>query len=191
MQQVTFVTGNRNKFYEASSICSKFDVELIQKSFDIDEIQHHDALEITRAKALSAYKKVSGPIVVNDSSWSIPALKGFPGGYMKDVSRWLNAADFRALMQYQEDKQIYLTDTVAYYDGDELNIFSHRRRGVFLTELDVDSEAKFDSLVEMDGEPGTISEIIKKGNWDVSSDELYRHWYDFARWYNTKKESER
>lgn len=24
--------------------------------------------------------------IPNDSSWSIPALNGFPGGYMKDVA---------------------------------------------------------------------------------------------------------
>ena len=51
----------------------------------MDEIQHHDPLKITEAKVKSAYEKAGQPVVVNDSSWEIPVLGGFPGGYMKDV----------------------------------------------------------------------------------------------------------
>lgn len=191
MRQIAFVTGNKNKFYEASKICEKFDIELLQKSLDIDEVQHHDPLEITRAKVISAYAVIGKPVVVNDSSWAIPALGGFPGGYMKDVSLWLRVKDFKALIQGQSDQAIYLTDTVAYYDGSELNIFSHRRRGVFMTELDVAPDASFDSIVQMDGEPTTIAEVIKKGEWDISSEERYRHWYEFARWYSEKIKGEK
>lgn len=183
MGHLYFATGNSNKFYEASSICAEFDIELVQKSIDIHEIQHHDPIEITREKAKSAYLCLGKPVVVNDSSWAIPALGGFPGGYMKDVSVWLSAANFQALMRAQDDHRIYLTDTVMYYDGDELRGFSHRRAGTFMTNLETNPAAKFDSIVQMDGEPATIAEIIKKGNWDVSSSERYRHWYDFAEWY--------
>ena len=33
-------------------------------------------------------------IVVADTSWSIPSLNGFPGGYMKDVAEWFTPEDF-------------------------------------------------------------------------------------------------
>ncbi len=182
MRQIIFATGNRNKFYEASSIAKKFEIEILQQDVDGDEIQHHDPLEITRAKVRAAYYQVNSPVVVNDSSWDIPVLGGFPGGYMKDVSAWLRAADFKALMEHRDDRRIYLTDTVAFYDGEELEVFSHRRVGRFLLDLDVDPHASFDSLVQMDGEPTTIAEILAQGDWDVNAEDRYRHWYEFARW---------
>lgn len=184
--QIAFVTGNKHKFYEASKICEKFDVALVQKSVEIHEVQHHDPLEITREKAKSAYTTLGVPLVVNDSSWAIPALGGFPGGYMKDVSAWLHAGDFAALMRDKSDQRIYLTDTVAYCDGSDLTIFSHRRIGRFVQTAAIDEDARFDSLVQMDGEPEVIAEIIKQGNWDVSSEKRYSHWYQFAQWYRVR-----
>ena len=85
MKQITFVTGNSRKFEEASSVLQQYGVTVEQLQLDIDEIQHHDPLEITKAKACAAYQKAGRPVVVNDTSWKIPALNGFPGGYMKDV----------------------------------------------------------------------------------------------------------
>lgn len=182
-RMLTFVTGNRNKLYDASTIAKRFDVLLRQAEVDVHEIQHHDAIEITKVKVESAWQKLREPVVVNDSSYDIPALGGFPGGYMKDVTKWLTTEDFMNLMATKTDKRILLTEVVAYYDGDTMHLFTHEREGFFYDKPRGKSLPTFGRLVEMKGENMTIAEVFDKGNWDTSSRDRYKHWYDFFDWY--------
>lgn len=99
MKEIIFVTGNPRKIEEATAVLAKYDTKMEAKSLDINEIQHSDPRQISETKAREAYKKLGKPIVVNDSFWEIPALGGFPGGYMKEVNAWLSAQDFLNLMR--------------------------------------------------------------------------------------------
>ena len=183
MNKLIFATGNKSKFYEASTICRDFQITLEQHAIAIDEIQHHDSLKITEAKVKSAYDAIRQPLVVNDSTWRIPALGGFPGGYMKDVASWLSTEDFQALMKDKSDKRIFLNEIVAYYDGVDMTIFTHERLGHFREEPSGNSLPSFAKLVQMESDEMTISEIFDAGNWDTKSVDEYKHWYDFARWH--------
>lgn len=189
MKTIIFVTGNANKFYEASKVCAQFDIELLQQKVDIDEIQHHDSIKITEAKVKLAYEKAGVPVVVNDSSWKIPALGGFPGGYMKDITSWLSTSDFMALMADKDDKSIFLNEVVAYYDGKSLHTFTHIRHGEFLNEPRGKSLPTFARLVRMDGDDCTIAEIFDKGDWNTDNPDDYKQWYDFAEWYHANEKS--
>lgn len=177
-----FVTGNTSKFYEASSVCKEFGIELTQTTADIDEIQHHDPITITKAKAESAFRAMGRPIVVNDSSWSIPAYNGFPGGYMKDVTSWLSTEDFIYLMKNKPDKRIILTETVVYMDEHNTEFFVYKRTGQLIDEPRGKSLPTFTRILVMDGEDMTVSQVFDQGNWEII-EERYKHWYDFARWY--------
>ena len=123
MKAVTFITGNPHKLEEAKSVLKDYVIVVESLRINIDEIQHHDPLKITEAKVKLAYEKAGQPVVVNDSSWEIPALGGFPGGYMKDVANWFTAEDFLALMKDKNDRRIILHDVVAYFDGEQLKLF--------------------------------------------------------------------
>lgn len=184
MHDVLFVTGNANKFYEASTICATFDITLVQQEINLDEIQHHDAIEITKAKIDAAWSVTKKPTVVNDSSWNIPALGGFPGGYMKDVTAWLSTADFALLLSDKKDKRIFLHETVAYKDDTTTLFFTHNRLGHFVKKPAGQAPPTFARLVEMEGEGMTISQVFDRGNWQTSARDRYKHWYDFAQWYN-------
>lgn len=164
-------------------MCQQFGITLDQVAVTIDEIQHHDAIKITEAKVRAAHDVLRRPVVVNDSSWEIPALGGFPGGYMKDVASWLQTEDFMALMANKDDKSIYLKEYVAFYDGETLNMFTHQRQGRFLDEPHGQAPPSFARLVQLGGDEMTISEIFDKGDWDISNPDEYKHWYDFAAWY--------
>ena len=76
-KRITFVTGNPHKLEEAKSVLKDYGIVVEPLQIDIDEIQHHDLLKITEAKVKLAYEKADQPVVVNDSSWEIPALGGF------------------------------------------------------------------------------------------------------------------
>ena len=84
MNSIIFVTSNQRKLGEARSSCDLFNLTVINKSLDIDEIQSHDSIKIAENKASQAFDKLHLPLVINDGFWSIPSLGGFPGGYMKD-----------------------------------------------------------------------------------------------------------
>lgn len=99
MKKILFATGNERKIGEAKAACDDFGIEVEQVDLDIDEIQAHDPTVIAKHKAQEAYKQVNEPVVVTDTSWNIPVLGGFPGGYMKDVSAWFEPQDFISLME--------------------------------------------------------------------------------------------
>ncbi len=101
--RITLVTGNKDKINEASAICSRYGITVNVATADIDEIQNSDPTKICITKVRSVHSILGEPVVVNDSSWSIPALNGFPGGYMKDVTGWFSPDDFLSLMSNHED----------------------------------------------------------------------------------------
>ena len=184
--QVLFVTGNQEKVREAAYACRDYDIDIIQKEVSVSEIQHHDPDEITRHKAFAAYEILGEPVVVNDSSWSIPALGGFPGGYMKDISGWLSTDDFARLMAGNKDKSIILTEVTAYFDGSEYRAFRYVRRGKFIDTPRGRSSPSFARLVVMEDDEVTISEMFDRGERTVDP-RRYGHWRAFAEWYCSRR----
>lgn len=152
----------------------------------IDEIQHNDSAEITKAKVRSAYELVRQPVVVSDTSWDIPALNGFPGGYMKDISAWFDAKDWLSLMAQHKDKTIYCHENIAYFDGDNLQYFVSSYKGIFTDEPRgrVDASESIEQVVTLYGGL-TLAEYLAKGEIASAGEEL-EHWKQFGEWYATQ-----
>lgn len=185
MKHITFVTGNSRKFEEALLILRQYGVMVEQLQLNINEIQHHDPLEITKAKARAAYQKAGRPVVVNDTSWDIPALNGFPGGYMKDVCQWFSTEDFLALMRNKSDKTIIANDVVAYYDGKNLQVFTSRQPGYFIDQPRGKDEYSHHSVIVMSGnDERTIAEVFDaRANGEAVKADNYEHWQQFGEWF--------
>ena len=183
-KRITFVTGNPRKLEEAKSVLKDYGIVVEPLQIDIDEIQHHDPLKITEAKVKSAHEKAGRPVVVNDSSWKIPALGGFPGGYMKDVVGWFTAEDFLALMKDKNDRRIILHDVVAYCDSDKLKVFRFDRDGVFVSEPRGEG-VSMNRVVSMEGSGGlTIAEeFAHRCNNKKIDPTNFQHWQKFGSWF--------
>ena len=54
MTTIFFATGNQRKIHEATTALAPFDLQVEPVKLAIDEIQHHDPAEITKAKARAA-----------------------------------------------------------------------------------------------------------------------------------------
>ena len=106
MRNIIFITGNKRKIREARSSCDLFNIHVEPRSVFINEIQDHDPINITKQKARDAFNAIKEPLIVNDAFWSITALNGFPGGYMKDMIDWFKSIDFINLMKDKKDKSI-------------------------------------------------------------------------------------
>lgn len=104
--------------------------------------------------------------IPNDFSWSIPALNGFPSGYMKDVAQWQSSEDFLAFMRLKKDKRTILTDTVVYIDGANTKLFETTRHGVFTSQPKGKSSPSFARVVKMgdDEVAGTLIAINQPVN---------------------------
>lgn len=186
-KKIAFITGNPHKLEEAKSVLKDYDITIESLQFDIDEIQHYNPLEITKAKARAAYEKAGYPIVVNDSSWEIPALGGFPGGYMKDVANWFTAEDFLALMKDKNDRRIILHDVVAYFDGEQLKLFISDQTGVFINEPRGEGTS-MNQVVSMEDSGGlTIAEefALRRNGTEINPCH-FQHWQKFGEWFTAR-----
>lgn len=155
-----FVTSNKRKIEEAQAVFVQHGLKLKTKALDIHEIQHHNPAMITEAKAKAAYELLKQPVIVNDSSWEIPALNGFPGGYMKDVIEWFSAEDFIALMRGKSDRRIILHDIAAFYDGATYKSFAYTWEGVFTDE-------------PSDGDGASLDRVIRSSDSTLTAAEEY------------------
>jgi XTP/dITP diphosphohydrolase len=179
MKQILFATGNKHKLGEAKLACDMFDIAIKQLSLDIDEIQSHEPIKIARHKAAAAFSLAQRPLAVTDTSWHIPALKGFPGGYMKDVVQWFEPTDFMHLMHSKKDKRVYFTETVIYVDATQTKVFSRKFEGTFAASPR-GSGNTIEEVVEFNGL--TIAELHEQGKFTHKPEDYV--WFDFATWFS-------
>ena len=187
MIKPTLVTGNKRKIEEATAAFDLYGVAFDITQLEIDEIQHHDPEKITEAKVREAYRQLQKPVIVNDSHWSIPALGGFPGGYMKDVIEWFTPDDFLALMADKTDRRIILTDTIVYYDGETYKHIAHEWHGTFETKVvDAPSGSSLDRVIREDGATITLAEMFARRDAGVPDEKIYPAWLECAQWLKEK-----
>lgn len=74
-----FITGNQNKFSEVEQLVPGIQ----QLDIDLPEIQDMDPKKIVAAKLLEARKHHDGIIAVEDVSFSLDCMNGFPGPMIK------------------------------------------------------------------------------------------------------------
>lgn len=180
------VTGNTDKFGLGKKAFAKHDIELIQLAQDIDEIQGEDPQIIVRDKATKAFALVQKPLLVTDDSWSIPALNGFPGPYMKSVNHWFAPEDFIALMKGKTDRRIFLHQYIAYIDELETVIFEKTIPGLIPQKPRGSYGPPVMKIAILNKDSGlTISEIFDNGGRSPHGDGVDA-WDDVATWYAKK-----
>jgi XTP/dITP diphosphohydrolase len=182
MKTLIFMTTNKRKIQEANESLAKYDILVSPQPVDIDEIQHHDVVEISRAKARSAYDVIKKPLVIQDTTWAIPALNGFPGGYMKDIEGWFGTHDWVNLMAKYDDRSIVCTEYVVYFDGTIMKEFYSTYNGFFVKEPRGKDGRSVDKMVVLHGDK-TMAEMHDEGKVG-SSVEVLPHWDLFGEWYS-------
>lgn len=183
MQRVVFSTGNPRKIREARAGCEPFGIEVVTKELKFNEIQSHDPTAISLQKVEDAFALAGEPaIVVADTSWEIPALNGFPGGYMKDVAEWFEPEDFINLLSSKEDRTIIFRESIVYKDANEVKLFSKKYRGVVATVPRGVKGNSLDRVAEFDGR--TLAESNDKNTTSHNPEDFI--WSDFARWFKER-----
>lgn len=183
MPDLIFATGNTIKFNIAGKTCAAYGIKLSQSQLEIDEVQSEDPLYIGTKKAEKAYEALARPVVVADDSWSIPALNGFPGPYMKSINHWFGPQDLLNLMQGKKDRRAILTQVLVYKDESGQKVFVHETPGEILQEARGGGNETSGQIISMQGDNGkTIAEMyLSEGNHDERSPAAV--WHEFAKWY--------
>lgn len=182
---IAYITGNQSKFTNASTFLSKYNITIEQKTVKADEIQSSNGVDIAIKKAHDAYEILKCPLFINDASWDIPSLGGFPGPYMRYMVEWFTVDDFLRLMNGVENREIILHDTVVFYDGTIEKVFTNDIKGTILNQPAGPDRGPFvTKLISLSGDGKSIAETSSA---DFSSDESLL-WADFGEWLKTYQE---
>ncbi len=182
---IALVTSSARKFRTLQAALKPYDIPSEQLDLPIDEIQSTDPDEVATKKAKHAHRLADRPVLVTDISWSIVALRGFPGAYMHDVANWFTAEDFLRLMDGKQDRTVIRTDILAYCDGKRTKLFKKDYHARMVTTAEGEG-LSIDELVVM---PGHIETIAKEHEHeDIASTGIKGSaWEDFAKWYNMQR----
>lgn len=117
--QITFVTGNKNKFAEASQIIP----ELEMLDLDLVEIQEIDSQKIIESKLVEAKKHLSNNIIVEDNSLTFSCLGALPGPLIKCFMKELGNDKLYKLCESFNNFNAVAKVTIGYSDHSGQNYF--------------------------------------------------------------------
>jgi len=129
-QSLYHVTTNPGKFAEVSTYLAHRipDIELVQLSVDIPEIQTLDQRAIAVDKARKAWDIVQKPLILDDAAMYFEKYHQFPGTLSKFVSQGIGFEGLKRLID--EGDRGYFLLYIVYMDGpDSIHIFEGRCEG--------------------------------------------------------------
>lgn len=183
MKHVKYITGNEKKLQNAKAFLENYGIIPEMQKLDLVEIQADSAIEVALRKARDAYDIVKAPLFINDASWHILALNGFPGPYMKNVISWFTSEDLLALLDNKEDRTIILRDTIVYKDGNAEKVFTNDVIGQILTSPTEGNGPFITQLVSFEVSGRSLAEMNTLG----FSDREKVLWQEFAEWVNSSQ----
>lgn len=178
MVNVSYVTSNMDKFSNAQKLFASFGIDLGQEIIKLHEIQAAKGEEIALNKIRDAYAECPKPLFVNDASWEIPALNGFPGPYMKFIANWFTVDDFLALLAHKKDRTIILRDVIAYKDAHNEKVFVNEVRGTLLTSPQGETNGPFITKLISFVDGKSLAEVRSEG----FTDRELPLWHEFVGW---------
>jgi XTP/dITP diphosphohydrolase len=183
---ITFVSGNQEKIKKARAAFDAAKIEFTSTSIELVEIQSYSGQDVAEDKAMQAFEKVKGEVLVNDASWRIPSLQDFPGPYMKQVNTWLTVEDWMHLMQSKQNRTIVMTEYVSFFNGSLLKTFTQSHTGHILAEVSsiLLHASPVDNIATFTEDKQTLAQRREKNLSAFPDDTAI--WNDFTQWYLEK-----
>ncbi len=128
MKKIIFVTTNQGKIASLRRALDKAglkDIEIDARPLAIIEPQAESCEAVALSKARQAYELLKEPVLVDDSSFHITALGGFPGVYARYMIDTLGAEGIVDFMRDKKDTSAHFEGVLVYVDekGEE-HVFS-------------------------------------------------------------------
>ena len=124
MKSVIFATSSNGKVISLQRHLDQAGLAITveQQKLDLIEPQADTAEEIALVKARQAYQQLGKAVLVDDSSFHITALNGFPGPYIKPMLTMIGVEGILQLMEGRNDRSasfisslVYISDTGEEY----------------------------------------------------------------------------
>ncbi|HSW91736.1 MAG TPA: non-canonical purine NTP pyrophosphatase [Candidatus Saccharimonadales bacterium] len=139
-REIIFATGNSGKVasLKRSFAIEGLDISVLQQPLDLIEPQAHTAAEVAAVKANQAYSLLGKPVLVDDSSFHISALGGFPGPYIKFMLETVGVEGIMNFMVGKEDRSAYFMSSLVFIDEKgEAHVFNGQdEKGVIVETID-------------------------------------------------------
>ena len=133
--QIYFITYNHQKFASLQKLLHPIGINLQQLDYDFDEGRGLDIQTIAKSKLAQAKKAFPNKrLIVDDRGFFIPALKGFPGPFVKLLLDSFSYPGIIKLMQGETDRRAIFSFAVGYFDGEKDHIFVADEEGFIIDE---------------------------------------------------------
>jgi XTP/dITP diphosphohydrolase len=172
------VTSNTNKAREVAEFFDGFlDVTFVP--LEIPELRSDDVEVISRQKAHYAYDHLLTPLIVDDTSFSINALNGFPGPYAAYVLHSIGNTGVLKLMKDVANRNAHFTTVIAFADEQGIRHFSGTIHGKIITASRGSRGFGYDPIFDVDGR--TLAELTLEEKNRISHRAMaltaFRDWY--------------
>lgn len=190
MKILCFVTGNKGKVVSASSILSKFGVEVVQKKLDISEPRSFEVEEVAKEKAKQAIKLFPKPLFVEDSGLYVPALNGFPKTHVNLMLETIGVEGLLKLLEGVSDRGCAFRYALAYAAPErELKLFTCIERGTITEDLKDPCDFGWSELYRVfvpKDHSKTLSEMTKNEYqaYEEKWNQENSHFKQFGEWFS-------
>ncbi len=177
-----FLTGNTDKFREASSILAPFGIKIRRLKRSKTEIQDPRLENIARFGLREALEDHRGPILVEDSGIFIRSLGWFPGPYSSFVYGTIGLRGILDLLRGRSDRRAYFQCTVAFgSSAANIRLFTGRVGGMISPRIAGKEGFGYDPIFVPDGSKKTFGQTSPA--FKNTHSHRARAFEKFARWY--------
>lgn len=174
---INFVTGNKNKAAELSSMLGR---QLECRPLDLAEIQSLDVAAVARKKAEDAFAAIGEPLIIDDTGLSVAALAGFPGALVSWALDSIGNEGLLKLMEGQDNRTATVTTALGYADASGVHVFLGEVMGVIPVSARGDGGFGYDPIFIPQGHDKTFAEMTQTEKDSVSmrrlaADQLRAH----------------
>lgn len=117
-REINFATGNSGKIATLTShfMIHGLAMKITPQSLELIEPQASTATEVAIVKARQAYDQLQKPVLVDDSSFHIEVLGGFPGPYVKYMLETVGVEGIVKFMEGKTDRRAYFMSSLVFMD---------------------------------------------------------------------------
>lgn len=181
--KVSFLSSSKTKRYRINEILSGFNVDIESLDIDLPEFQSDDLEYIAREKAREAYKQINSPVFVQDSSWVIPSLGGFPGPFVRYINKYLTSEDYLNLLG-NKDPLIILQYTFGCAKGlnnSEITTFKMNFNAhIMPNSIEFNDDSPLDNITYFEQVGKYMSELSQEEKIQLFSQ--HKVWSHLANW---------
>ncbi len=164
-KEILFITGNTKKVEEVKSITG---LEVLAKNLDIPEIQSLSVEEVAEAKALSAFKLVGAPVIVDDTGMSIDSLNGLPGALVAWFLDNLKPEGILKILGDEKNRKASVCTCIGYADESGVYTFTGTIKGEVSKSFRGENGFGYDPIFIPEGYDKTYAEMTSDEKNEIS-----------------------